>query len=609
MKKFNLKPFLSSQSNLENKQKKSYVLVCMPINKADHIEGTFSRIKRIFEPEFEVVRIEGISGDWVAVLREHTKNASLICFEMSRVNQAFNQHVLRELAYVTTMILDWQAEHDIAPMFLFMHRDELLSDKPNYCYAPAHEIDPVLCHGEGSSDLNSIVGRRSICVFDYHAPNAMSKFEQRLHDLKTFIIPNARPQMFNLVVTPYDERHPILKSATWASGFVPYYLRDDQYDGFALANTSMTSEPNNSFWDNIQRVFRFSTILRHHIQLWLSRTDVPASVKYKLLVVIRTAMASGYKLEYGFAKVLKNFVDTEDNLMYLDLVKEILIPQESEEEFKKRFLEPIKPAKYDKCEVISNNESQNADLISVVFPTNLAKAIRFNENKDWASFFQYEDRAIHKMIANGSFVQSRFFNVSGISHSGLFEDTLDKIGNSIRETVRQMIACHYTEQQIEQTVRATIIVSIIKLLLRNFDQGKTLIREGDPDNIIEIIWGTPNLYRFEFQSSAMHRVIRSYIPWNIIKETAMRYAAKKAAKIIEVEYEEFYQCSFKDVDFPPAQVWAALLSTQLFEVCTIDMLRDWWVKYAIPEYVQRGQHERLIVDPQQINRWAPEEYA
>jgi hypothetical protein len=581
----------------------------MPINKADHIERTFSRIEGVFEPEIRVVRIENIPGDWVAVLREHIKHASLICFEMSRVNQAFNQNVLRELAYITTMILDWQAEHDIAPTFLFMHRDDLLSDKPDFGYEAADEVDPVLCNGEGSSDLNSIVGKRSICVFDYDDPDAMTKFEQRLRDLKAFLIPDTRPPMYNLVVTPYDDRHPILKSATWASGFVPYYLRDEQYDGFTLANTSVTSELDDRFWENVQRVFRFASILRHHMQLWLSRTDVSASVKHKLLIVINTALAKGYKLEYGFEKVIKECLDTEENPMYLDLANEILTHVESEEELKKRFLKPIKPAEYNKCEGITGNKSRNTDLISVVFPKDLAKAIRFKENKGWASFFHYEDQFIHKIIASGSFVQSRFFTVSGTEYSGLFEDTLDRIGNGIRETVRQMIACRYTEQQIELAVRTTIVIGIVKLLLKNFEQGKTLIREGDSDNILEIIWGTPNLYRFEFQSSALHRVMRAYIPWERIKETAMRYAARKAAEIIEVEYEEFYERSFRHVDFPPPQAWAILLCTHMFDVCSIEKLRDWWVKYAIPEYLQRGQHERLIVDPQQINRWAPEQYA
>jgi len=89
----------------------------------------------------------------------------------------------------------------------------------------------------------------------------------------------------------------------------------------------------------------------------------------------------------------------------------------------------------------------------------------------------------------------------------------------------------------------------------------------------------------------------------------MRFAASEAAKTIGVDYEEMYETSFRDVQFPPAEIWSILLCTHLFDVCNLDMLREWWIKYAIPEYLQRGEHYRLIIDPQHINRWAPEEYA
>lgn len=648
-------PLTSLLSNQREARPDPFVLICMPIRKSDRLEQFYLHtIVPCFQPELEVKRIENIPDDWVRVLRSYIARASVICFDVTPLDGGLNRHVLREVTYINGLILDWQANHYIPPVCLFMD----LPGTPRISWRLAADVDPTLC-GTASGSQNNLRLSRSVAVLDYSDPVARKELREHLGALKDMVSQATMPEMYNSLLIPNQMDHPVLKRTLRSMGFVPYYLRDEEYLGFELACTMPVEFDGlaSDFWRRASRVLPFSTVLQRQVVDWISHplTGLSDARKKNLLQGLYGAVCAGLNLGGAlvtdFRRLLEGPLPAEQSALLEQTLNEANANVTSNGQ-------PSVVLPRLDIQKQRAPQSNPGHLLQLTVKPNLLTVVREDRRGLWPCVFGPEPLSVQRFFSRTTTSPVRHFHILGeelgklaitdgmtdllaaarealgqdrssalglatpatapsdgryfrvgeeLEKQGIYEDAVDALGPTLSAVTARMKNCRYSDEQIERALRTGILVRLILTWSRV--EGISLENIVNPyASLIEFVWGETNLELFEFQAKAQGRVNRAAIPWNKIRRRVIEYLAQVASRTLHIPFEEALIPYEQDL-FPPPQIWAMLVATRMWEFCNHDEFREWWSKYGVCECINGDRADSLILDVRGIDRWAPAELA
>jgi len=584
----------------------------------------------------------------------------MICFDVTPLEGRLNTHVLREMTYTNGLILEWEANHYIPPVCVFMD----VPGATRLSWRSAADVNLQLC-GTASGARNNLRLTRSVALLDYDDPAAQAGLVEDLLRTKAMVLQPGMPNLYNSVLRPYELDHPVLKRTLRATRFVPYYLRDEQFLGFKLACTLPVEfdGPATAFWSAVRRALPFSSILQKQFVDWLSDSAVGLNERRadNVLKGLLSAVQSAPEIASSAMTIVQRLLEAPTSSSQCHLLQEysrqfqqmsdvapsFVTETDSELAPTSRPAESTSPSLYPNLFSLTLTESfldticqERSELWPGIFGSDSDSVQsyfhRSSPQMDYLQLFGEQMRNL--AIAEGSFDDAlraaqdelgedafglmgidnpslprhrntgsemgRYFTVTGgVTNPGIYEDALDNLVPTLIKIVGAMRLHGYSDRQIETAARSGLLVRLICTRARVEELAiEEMVRPYR--SVIEFISGERDLELFEFQSTVQGRVNRAAFPWGNVRGMVVEYLATVASEKLGISLEEAripYQSDY----FPPAQIWGMLVSTRMWQFCDEAQFRDWWSKYAVCEYINRETPGAFILNVGEIDRWAP----
>ena len=193
---------------------------------------------------------------------------------------------------------------------------------------------------------------------------------------------------------------------------------------------------------------------------------------------------------------------------------------------------------------------------------------------------------------------------------GEVEDLLDRLAGELSTIALDMGRNGWTESHVEVFLQTAISLAVLREMRRRrvFESGPA----KEPYDVLAAdlgyIWERPagEFRLFEFSSKSEGTHFRGLFPWSDVKESAVWLFARECASVLRdknITEQQIFDKTMKG-DYPPPQLWDAVMRRMMCDVVSEDVMRELWAKYVLPSAFFYWPRDQVYTSPMKTALWA-----
>jgi hypothetical protein len=554
------------------------LLVCMPFQSPTASRAWTARFRPAFDAIGDVLRLDWSTDDWVRDFRRLTEDASFVLVDLTTANA----NVRRELGYIS--------RKDI-PCVCYAHGERRAST--------VGQIHPVLSMGAGGIDME---------VWGMHVYSADYESTADLDRLVSIVVAKISPFQ--------DQEDPTAPYVGRNLGLLPAVERR----GLEIARIPRSRTSAERLLKEGKELISESAIFGARVFAWLGDPHLHLKcpenlwLREHLLMVVHEGVRRGHRLTAVECSALEACIHREAVESLRDLEEEVAAcarrastPSPAERRGLPQVppeapLHPGPPRASIRIELTAAGEP--AGLHASDWPETFGVGAVVMRRAMFGEFGPLSNQRLFALEFTGSKNQAFSSNI------GEIEDALDALAPALGALTPDMARTGWSHLDIETFLQATISLAILRELRRRqvFEIGRGEQEHERLAHELAYIWGRPTseLRLFEFAAKSRPIHFRGLFPWGDVKEQATRVYAGEAAKMLGpdgISEEETFEQAM-DWEYPPAQLWDALIRPRMPEVASPTAMRSLWSRYVVPSASLYWRVDLIYTDPADTKLWA-----